>query len=154
MSLASTLLPALTPVIIFLKAGWILQGFLSTRASCSVCVSCLSRCCLVLPIYLFCSPVLYFTPVSSCIALFFSEQAGMNKSHVNHCCSVIPIPLVNPRWSSYSSWAPAQSSGQWTIQPKLYYFFGRYGNPVRSYCAHLDSPVPSWALSAGKSWQT
>ena len=83
-------------LLIFLKAVWILKGFLSTRASCSVCVSYLSRRGLVLPISLFCSPVLYFTPVSSCIALLVSEQAGMDKSDVNHCCSVIPLPLVNP----------------------------------------------------------
>ena len=59
-------------------------------------VSLQPRSFLALVMSLFCSPVLYFTSVNSCIVLFTLAQAGLDSSHITRCCSVIPRPLVRP----------------------------------------------------------
>lgn len=58
--------------------------FLVTPLSCYMAMS------------LFCFPVLWLTPVSSCMDRFTSAQAGIAKSQMFRCFSAILLPLVRP----------------------------------------------------------
>ena len=59
---------ACSPVAMFRMLKSLLKGFRSCRYRRTATVSSQSRTCLALLISSFCSPVLYLTPVSSCVA--------------------------------------------------------------------------------------
>ena len=84
------------PVTTFCRLGSEQKRFHYWRQLRTVSVSFQSWACLALVMSLFCSPVLELTPMSSCIAMLTSAQAGMDSSHIKRCCSVIPHPLVKP----------------------------------------------------------
>ena len=80
---------------IFLKEGSSLKGLLSERYLTISWVSLISLTILYLLVPLCGSLVLNLTPVSCCIDLLTSAQAGMESTQINHCVSVKPRPLVS-----------------------------------------------------------
>ena len=79
---------ACTPVVLFRRFGSLLNGFRSCRYLLTVSVSVQSQACLVLLIFLFCSPVLWLAPRSSCMVWFTSAHPGISINHNRRWCSV------------------------------------------------------------------
>ena len=80
-----------TPVETLRTLGSGKNGSFSRRQLITLCVlyvTC-SSC-----MFLYCLPVLQLAHISYCMALLTSAQAGIDRSHVIRCCSVIPRPLV------------------------------------------------------------
>ena len=89
-------MPALIPVAMLHNLQLSLNEFRDSRNSNSSHESVIYFPCLVVVKSLYCSCLLYYTPVSCCIALFTSAQTVCAINQTRRWVSVMPRHLVKP----------------------------------------------------------